>query len=317
MHPEQIDFNKSRDFSETLSISFIFIRQNFQGFFKTILFLVGPVLLLTAILSGIFMQNMFDWNAIIAGNRIPTDIFSPVYFLIILFSIVANIMLVGIAYEYIILYEKNGLNNFTITDVWNAFVADLGLIISTFFFLIGILFLFGLAFALLTLVLSLLGTAGIVLLVIIYFAAFFILGPPLVFLFSAIYPIRIRERIGNVAALSKAYNLTKSNFGGTWLIIFISYLIVVVLALFFAIPASIISGMNALHSINDTSSVSSLLFTSVNVISTFGGSLVNSLLFIIIGFHYFSINEKENGDGLLNRINQIGKQDENQDDITI
>lgn len=317
MHPEQIEFNKSRDFSETLTISFAFIKQNFKGFFKTILFLVGPLLLINAILSGIYLQNMFDVNSIIAGNRFPSEIFSPIYFLIIIFSIVANIMLVGIAYEYIILYEKKGLNNFTINDVWNAFVADLGLIVSTFFFLIGVLVLFGFAFALISLLLSLLGPVGAVLLGIIFLVTFFLLGPPLFFLISAIYPIRIRERIGNIAAFTKAYNLTKANFGGTWLIIFISYLIIIVLALVLAIPAAIFGGMAAMHSVDDASSMSSLLLTAVNVVSTFGGSLVNSLLFIIIGFHYFSINEKENGDGLLDRINQIGQHNENNDDITI
>jgi len=317
MHPEQIEFNKSRDFSETLTISFAFIKQNFKGFFKTILFLVGPLLLINAILSGIYLQNMFDVNSIIAGNRFPSEIFSPIYFLIIIFSIVANIMLVGIAYEYIILYEKKGLNNFTINDVWNAFVADLGLIVSTFFFLIGVLILFGFAFAIISLLLSLLGLVGAVLIGIIFLVTFFLLGPPLVFLISAIYPIRIRERIGNVAAFTKAYYLTKANFGSTWLIIFISYLIVIVLALVLAIPAAIFGGMAAMHSVDDASSMSSLLLTAVNVVSTFGGSLVNSLLFIIIGFHYFSINEKENGDGLLDRINQIGQHNENNDDITI
>ncbi|MBW6483730.1 MAG: hypothetical protein K0B10_11810 [Vicingaceae bacterium] len=317
MHPEQIEFNKSRDFSETLTISFAFIKQNFKGFFKTILFLVGPILLINAILSGIYLQNMFDINSIMAGNRFPSEVFSPIYFLIIIFSIVANIMLVGIAYEYIILYEKKGLNNFTINDVWNAFVADLGLIVSTFFFLIGVLILFGFAFALISLLLSLLGAVGVALLFIIFLVTFFLLGPPLVFLISAIYPIRIRERIGNVAAFSKAYNLTKANFGGTWVIIFISYLIIIVLALVLTIPAAIVGGMAAMHSVNDASSVSSLLLTVVNIVSTFGGSLVNALLFIIIGFHYFSINEKENGDGLLDRINQIGQHNENNDDITI
>lgn len=317
MHPEQIEFNKARDFSETLTISFAFIKQNFKGFFKTILFLVGPILLVNAILSGIYLQNVFDVNSIIEGNRFPSEVFSPIYFLIIIFSIVANIMLVGVAYEYIILYEKKGLNNFTINDVWNAFVADLGLIVSTFFFLIGALILFGFAFALISLLLSLLGPVGVVLLVIIFLVTFFLLGPPLVFLISAIYPIRIRERIGNLAAFSKAYNLTKANFGSTWVIIFISYLIILVLALLLAVPAAIFGGMATMHSVDDASNVSSLFLTVVNVVSTFGGSLVNALLFIIIGFHYFSVNEKENGDGLLDRINQIGQHNENNDDITI
>lgn len=318
MEQEQIEFNKTRDFSETLTISFSFLKQNFNLFFQTLLFLVGPILLLNAILSGIYLQNQFDITSIIKGNRTASDVFSPVYFLVVIFSLIANIMLMGIVYEFIMLYEKKGFGNFDVKEVWNAFVSDIGLIISTFLFLIGIAILFIVVFGLIAYLLVSLGAGGMIVVSMVFLLVFFVLGPPLAFLISAIYPIRIRERVGNGVALLKAYELVKANFGNTWIIMFVSYVIVAILAIVLTLPTSIAAGVMAFNSASsDTSSISSLVLTVFNVIATFGGSLVNTILLIIVAFHYFSLNEKEYGDGLLDRINQIGEQTDSNEDITI
>lgn len=317
MNEEQIEFNKSRDFSETLNVSFAFIKQNFKPFFKTLLFLVGPVLLLNSILSGLYLKNQFDFNAIIQGTRTATDVLSPVYFLIILFALVANIMLMGIVYEFIMLYEKKGANNFSVKEVWDEFVGDLGLITSTFFFLFGIGILFVVVLGLIGFLLAELGTVGMVLIFIFFLLFFLVLGPPLAFIVSAIYPIRIRERVSNTEALSKAYELTKANFGNTWVIIFVSYIIVMVLTLFLTIPSSIAAVVLAVNAVSDGNATSTIILAVLNTLGTFGGSFINTIILIVIGFHYFSINEKENGDGLLERINQIGENETNNEDITI
>ena len=84
---DKIEFNIERDFSDTFSVSFKFLKQNFKRLLKTLLYLVGPFLLVSALLSGFFTQNVFDVQSLMAGKGSPLDVFGPMYFLTILFSV--------------------------------------------------------------------------------------------------------------------------------------------------------------------------------------------------------------------------------------
>lgn len=79
---EKIEYNKERDFSETLSASVAFIRQNFKLLISAILFLAGPLLLLNAILISIYVQNMFNLSELVASNNLGmlSSVFSPCIF---------------------------------------------------------------------------------------------------------------------------------------------------------------------------------------------------------------------------------------------
>lgn len=318
---EKIEFNKERDFSETLSVAFSFIRQNFKVLISAILFLAGPLLLLSAILTSIYIQNMFNFSAIenIDSFDMLSSILSPVYFLVIIISIVVGILLLGIVYESMVIYEKNGREALSITTIWQAVLKDAGLLFSTFFYLMGILILFGMAVTIVTLIFSAIGVVGVSIFMFLLFIAMLIFGPPLIFLISAIYPIRIRERIGNTAAFKKAYQLMRANFWNTWIVIFVSYLIVSMLALIFSLPQSIYTGAMQMNSLHDGTygEGSTIFFTILNIIAILGGNIINTLLFVIIGFHYFSTNEKVFGVGWSEKIDSIGTYTDDNQDITI
>lgn len=318
---EKIEYNKERDFSETLSASVAFIRQNFKLLISAILFLAGPLLLLNAILISIYVQNMFNLTELAASNNLGmlSSVFSPIYFLVIIVSILSGILMIGIVYEAMALYEKHPTENLSVAIIWNAILKDIKLLFSTFFYLIGILFLFGIGFTLVFMLFFAIGVAGMSIFMFLFFIAMLIFGPPVLFLISAVYPIRIRERVSNTIAFSKSYQLVKKNFWNTWIVIFVSYLIVMILGLFFSIPQSIYTGTSQLHNIYDSgfNQNSSVLITVFNVIAILGTNIVNAILYIIIGFHYFSSNEKEYGVGLAEKIDTIGTHTNDNEDITI
>lgn len=318
---EKIEYNKERDFSETLSASVAFIRQNFKLLISAILFLAGPLLLLNAILISIYVQNMFNLSELAASNNLGmlSSVFSPVYFLVIIVSILSGILMIGIVYEAMALYEKHPTENITVATIWNAILKDIKLLFSTFFYLIGILFLFGIGLTLVIMVFFAMGVVGMTIFMFLFFIAMLIFGPPVLFLISAVYPIRIRERVSNTLAFNKAYQLVKKNFWNTWIVIFVSYLIVMILGLLFSLPHSIYTGASQLHNIYDggLNQNSSLLITVFNVIAILGTNIVNAILYIIIGFHYFSSNEKEYGVGLTEKIDTIGMHTDDNEDITI
>lgn len=318
---EKIEFNKERDFSETLGAAFTFVRQNFKVLISAILFLAGPLLLLSAILTSIYVQNMFNFASLgtVDNFDMLSSVFSPVYFLVIIISIVASILIIGITYESLVMYEKNGHKALSVAGIWQAVLKDAGMLFSTFFYLMGILIVFGFAMALVVLIFSAIGVVGVSIFMFLFFIAMLIFGPPLMFLISAIYPIRIRERIGNNAAFKKAYQLMRANFWNTWIVIFVSYLIVSLLALIFSLPQSMYAGAMQLSSVYDGTygEGSTIFFTILNIISIVGSSIINALLFIIIGFHYFSTNEKVFGVGWSEKIDSIGTHTDDNEDITI
>ncbi|MDT8411604.1 MAG: hypothetical protein RQ875_04010 [Vicingaceae bacterium] len=318
---EKIEYNKERDFSETLSASVVFIRQIFKPLISAILLLAGPLLLLNAILISIYTHNIFNFNDLSNNNNLEmlASVFSPVYFLVILFSILSGILIIGIVYETMALYEKYPTEKITVATIWYAILKDIKLLFSTFFYLLGILFIFGIALSLVMLVFFALGVAGITIFMFLFFIAMLIFGPQILFFISAIYPIRIRERVSNSFALNKSYQLVKNNFWNTWLVIFVSYLIIMILGLFFSLPQSIYTGASQLHNIYDGgfNQNSSVMLTVFNVIAILGTNIVNAILYIIIGFHYFSSNEKVFGVGLAEKIETIGNSTEDNEDITI
>lgn len=318
MNQERIDFEKERDFSNTLTVSFTFIKENFKLFFTSLLFLAGPLLLLNAILMSIYVQNVFNFQTFNPGDFESLQFFTPVYFLVIIIAIASSLVVLGVTFEYVFLYDKHNGANFTVNDVWNAFLRDLGMLISTFFFLIGIFILIMIA---LGIVIGLFAMMGGILMGLIMFALFIalmVVGPPLLFVITAVYPIRIRERVGNLAALNKAYLLAKNDFGTTWILVFISQLIVGAIGFVFSLPQFVYTMVIQLNTLQNTAvETSSVLLTSFNMIATLGTSLTNAVFLVIVCFHYFSSNEKVFGGGLMKKIEDIGNTSEDNEDITI
>jgi hypothetical protein len=54
---EKINFRQTRDFTEVFNVSIKFLRQNFKLFFKSIILVAGPFLLLSAIATGFYQSN--------------------------------------------------------------------------------------------------------------------------------------------------------------------------------------------------------------------------------------------------------------------
>lgn len=317
---EKIEFNVERDFSDTFNVSFKFLKQNFKPLLKTLIYLVGPFLFITALLSGIFTQNAFDIQSLMSGTGSPLDMFGPMYFLTILSTLVSALILIGITFEYVILYDEKGYAGFEIIDVWKAFVKDLGRIIGAFFGLLLIAILFVIIIGVVFGLLSLMGTVGGVFIGILSFLmviGMLIAGPPIMFLLTVVYLIVIREKIGFWEAFSKARFLLKDNFWNTWVVTFVAYLIVGILSVVFTIPQSIAVGLVSFNSIQGGESDYSIIVIIFTMIGVLGGSLVNTLLYIMMSFQYYSLNEQKQGVGLLSQIDAIGADNSKDEDITI
>jgi hypothetical protein len=270
---KKIEFNTERDFSDAFGTAFAFMRQNFKKLFLTLLYLAGPFLLISALLNAVYTQTAFDMQSLMTGGGAPLQMFTPVYFLTILFTLVSGLVFMAITFEYIVLYEEFGYDGFQISDVWKRFKQDIGRIVGAFFGLILVGIIVAIILGIIILVLSIIGPAGGVIMGLLAFVGLLIFGLPIGFVFTIVYLIIIKERIGFWAALTKARAVLKNNFWITWVIMFLAYLIVSILTVITSLPLSIVTGLSAFNGLNGGGGDFSILLVILNVFSVFAINL--------------------------------------------
>lgn len=307
---QKIDFRQSRDFGELFNATIKFLRQNFKPLFKSLLFIAGPFIIVSAIAAAFYQSNMFSFSSLVRNSNMLSNIFTPAYFILIFFSILGSLVLMGVVYEYMLLYAEKGPGQVTPADVGRKLLADAWKIISTFLvlFFIGVVFIIFIA-----LIIGGIG-AGVpglaILLAFFLIIGMVILAPPIIFVFSSTYLVRIHESLGVMQSLERARSMMKDNFWWTWLIMVCAYLIVMVLSLVFSIPQMFLQFMVMFNSAKGIEgSTLETVFMVVSSVGTFGTSMLYAIYIVITTLHYFSLVEKKEGVGLFARIDDIGKKE--------
>jgi len=305
---QKISFRQSRDFGELFNVTIKFFKQNFKPLFKCMLLIAGPFVIVSSIAGAFYQSNMVSFTSMLRNAGVFSNLFTPAYFILIIFSILGSLVLMGVVFEYMLLYSEKGPGEFTVGDVARKLFGDAWKIISTF---LGLFLLMVIVIAILALLVGGLTSASPalgILFAIALFLGMFILGPPLIFVFTAAYLVRMKESLGVFASIGKARALMSDNFWWTWLIIVCAYLIVLILSMVFAIPQMFISFMVMFNGVkgNDSSTLN-LVFMIITGLSTFCTTFLYSVFIVITNFHYFSLVEQKEGLGLFERIDEIGK----------
>lgn len=276
----EITVFKNRDFGELISDSISFFVQEIKLLLKTLLFILGPFILLTSVLGIVF--NVGVGNQITqlidifkgSANNIPQANPSGSA-LIGLISIFQNIMLYVVTGVYVKLYAKKGRGNFDIEDVWSE-------VKIIYWNVLGVQFLAGIIII-----------GGLLLLII-----------PAIYLgvvVSIAFAIIIFENIGAGSAISRSFELMKGN----WWKSFGAY---IVLGLLTSIASAVFAGLVGLIFIASTNSVISAIYT---ILVGFSSVIFSVVLILLAVFLYASyVSEKENP-SLLERISNISKNESN------
>lgn len=307
MIQEKIHFRQARDFGETFNVSIKFLRKNFKLFFQSILFIAGPFVLLTAI-TGAFYQSdsigMMSPRSFMRSD--PFAAYGWSFVLFIAASMISSLALIGTTYSFMSAYEKMGPGNFTVNDVAKILLKNAGRMIGGFFLLLviilGVVLVLGLVIGLLASVASALGILVGFLAVI----GMLIIAPPFMWQFSTFYLVAIHEDTGPSTALSRVREVMRGEFWWTWLLIFAALLAVGVAGFVFTLPQVIFQMVLMVSNMQEGGGETSMAFIIVATVCTFCSTLLYSCLYVICGFHYFSLAEKKDGTGLMDRINEIG-----------
>ncbi|HEY5745156.1 MAG TPA: hypothetical protein VIU12_03680 [Chryseolinea sp.] len=310
-----IEFHRTRDFSNKVNITFEFLRQNFKGLGKSLLFIAGPPVIVTGLMMGSFMTDLQTLTSSMTRfgspdmvtNSFNTPTFWLQILLMVVFSVVSSVMALSTINNYIVLYDEKKTNKIEFSEVWERVRSTFWMYFGTVFFLFLLLIAVYLVVVIVMIVLVKISSG---LAVLAGFAVFF-------FLFYAIiaasltFIIRTYEKMGFFEAIGRSFMLVRGKWWSTFGLLFVLALIGAVISYIFAIPYYALAMVNALHSTStetfeepsSSMGILSVVFFSLYYMVQV---LLSSLPNLGIAFQYFNLVERKEAPGLMKHIDNLG-----------
>lgn len=277
---QPIRFREKRTVLEVVNATFVFWRQNFVNLSKIVLFFVGPLVLVDAILfSGWYQEYLIDSLAI------QNDMggFYLDYALNILLGILVSLFLAGLTYEYIGL-SLNGTGEIRADVVLKAFLRNIGKYV-----LAGLIILFAVV-------------AGYILCI--------LPGVFVLIAFSLSFVVISIEKKGVLDAISRSKELISGNWWPTFGLVILVGLVQFALSMVFYVPFYLLLFAVGFNSTEGNFEPIGWFGTVTSILVFIGVYFLQTLQMIAIAFQYFNLVEQKEGAGLMQEIDQIGREDE-------
>ncbi len=263
---QKIEFRKIRDFGELINTTFEFIKQNLKILFFSLLFIAGPGIILTGIAGGLYQGSM-SFNKYFLATAI-------IYFLLMFITLQ---LIIAVTYSCLNLYIEKDSADFSVNDVWERTKEDFLMILFTS-----------------------IGTGFVTV-----FALLLII--PCVYLsitLTIIFIVRMREKLPFFDSVSRCRKLISGNWWFTFALLLILSVIEYFFSFIFAIPQYIAMFIGFLHSTSGKPALDSTVLIITSIISSVS-HLFYCIPIIGITFHYFSLIEKKEAVGLLQKLETI------------
>ncbi len=287
MH-ETIDLRKKREFGEIFNATIMFLKQEYKLLGKAFLYYVLPVSIVIAILSSYSQVAMLRGMDLTDSTNVLANYGQNFgkYMVIYGLMIINQALLISLVFGYIKLYLEKGSGNFQLQDIFEVIKA------SFVKMLISMLLVFVIVMV------------GLVLCVIpgIY------LGVSL----SIIFCIIMFENKGIGEAFSRSFELTRIQWWWTFLILFVSTVIVGLIVYILAIPAAIFGFSIGMHQLSNPGTLPEsmgilyIIYSSAMALITY---VLYVIPFTVIAFQYFNLVEIKEMPSLINKIDQMANDD--------
>jgi len=288
MEQNNLELAKSRDFSDLISDTFQFIRENFKPLIKCFFVLCGFFLVAGFVLTFMQQLKIVNITSSVAGN--PNDYDTPTpatafsrlfgwqYFITILFQLLTYTVMTIVVISYMAIYRAKGNKPATVEEVWGYLK----------YYIFRIYFV------------------GLLLAVLLFLALICCIVPG-VWLYPIVgimFPIMIVENAGLGYAFGQGFKLIKGHWWNTFGAQFISYVIALIALMVIVVPVSLL----ALGSMYLRPNMSNVSAPFLAIYLAFGqiGHVLYIIPLVTVGLCYFSLNEMKEGTGLMERINQMG-----------
>lgn len=281
-----INLYQQRDFGEKINATFTYATKEFRSLGLALLYIAGPVTLVAGIAGGIYQSNMIGTIGLMSGNGFGdgktspfaflNQMFSPAYWLLLLFSILSYVLVSLTVYSHIKLYGRSQGAPIAVGDVWQdvqtSLLGGVGITLAT-------------------------GAAIVVGLLLVFVPGLYISVP-----LSLALPIFAFEGTGIGAVFSRCFKLAKDKWWSTLGLVIVMSFIVAIMGMVFSLPATIVTVMGLVGKNTD----SSLLIIITQTVAILGTRLLSALVPLALGFQYFNLVERQEGVGLLSAIDSIG-----------
>lgn len=286
----KVELRRTRDFSEKINATFEFSRQNLKPLGKALLYITGPFIVLQGLFNGLYQKEILgtglrSFELFTRGE--DALIWLGMAYIFILLGYVSSLIVV---YEYLRLSETRTNNqSIEVSELWDEVKRNYLPMIGSLFIMLIIIMI------------------GVILLV--------LPGIYLMVVFSLIPPIMIIEKMGFSDAISRAFKLIAEKWWSTFGLIIIMSIIVGFMALIFSVPQVIFTFLLALHG-SDASLQAPLWQEAGMIISSIiysaGAGLLQSLIFMSLGFQLYNLIERKEAKGLMSKLESFGKPTEQQ-----
>ncbi len=271
MIENKIQFRKKRELGDILSDSFQFIKQEYKPISSLIIIYVLPFLILYGI-AQVYLQIKVIGNIDLTDQEALMSNFIPIYgniFLFSLFGIFVQSLLFGTYYSYVEVYVKKGKGNFELDEIKDKLFSNTLLALG----------------------------AGLVVFIITVFGVIMCILPGIYFAntYSLVVMIVVFEKKGLGNALTRSWNLVKSQWWNTFLLNLISLIFIWVVGFILSIPSTI-AGITS--TILGPQQISSTDYPDWFWVLTGVSTIITSLLWIIpatiLAMQYFNLDERQN-----------------------
>lgn len=308
--PQALRFERVRTFGRLMSDTRKFIRDNFVVFFKTILFLVGPVALITCALESYYVIMLQNPDGSPDMEHFGSYLALP--FIYSQFRWAINGFVTAIVVSHFIkTYREKGEGKFEVGDVTRSIFRDFGGILLAFLVLLLGVTLVGVILGYMIYGLANVSMGAAVLAGIAGFIGYFLIRFPMwYYLFSVFFARTRQPKTQNVfPAMGYAAKVFSGNWWQTWVAFFLMWLILWLLGYAIALPATVGQGIAKLSTVNidENSPDWKMVQTILMTLGEFAKTIISSVFCITVALQFFSLKEKLDGEGTKELVDTIGK----------
>lgn len=290
MAQQKITLRKIRDFGENFNETFGFIRQEFSPLLKSFL-AVGVIFMVmhSIAVAWYSSEQSSVFNDIFKGittRREMSDTFTLGYFLNIgLYYVLYCAMHTAITAYFIVYEEKQGESP-TMPEVWNCFARN---------------FLKVVLYSIPTLIVTLI---GLVLCLVpgVYFGV--VLAP-----FATVVMVEGRSFTDS---FNRCFQIIRENFWVSLAIYFVSYIVYSFMSGIISFILGIIFGVTAFMTTKQFGTAYVLIMSATSIFQF----IFYIVFYVSVILNYYSLVERTDGTGLMDRINAIGDKEQSMFDNT-
>ncbi len=277
---QKIQLQQARGISETINASFSFFRSEFFPLGKNLLYVAGPLIIISALFNYFFFNDVF--GSMMANPSDPAAgvnaIFSTQYLLLMLTQILVTTV-IGLIVNFYILDYVEGNSPTSVARMWQLVLNN-----APLYFVYNITL-----FAM----------------VMLGFMAFVLPGIYFIIALTLFFPAAVQENIGFGQAIRRSFYLIRNYWWFTLGLMILAFLILYIAYMIFELPFMLL-GLGLGFSAD-------LQITPETVGSVYGLYIAFSQLlmltyafpFVVETLHFYSQREKKEARGLAEQINEM------------